>query len=108
MWCTTLPHVRVVVPASYGMAREMASLHRRRTPTHWYLRPALPPFHGLIEGIAVRDIHAGPTAAERRQGGYVRALPRRSKQAAERCFHKLGHRALLASRFTLELRHYGV
>jgi hypothetical protein len=78
-----------------------------RRPAHWYRRRALTTFHGLVQGIAVRNIDERATAAERWQGGDSAPFSLRAKQQANRSLDQFGHRAALTCGLALEFRHEG-
>jgi hypothetical protein len=66
---------------------------------------ALPPFHGLVQSVPVRDINQGAPAVEYRQGNKLGALFLGPEQAAQCRLHQLRHCSALARGLTFELSH---
>src|SRR5262245_28882672 len=83
----------------------MGNPRPQRRPGRSYRRPALPPFHRLIERVPVRDVDqraAAPEGRERWRGG---ALPPSLKESAQRGLNEFRHRSPLSRGFALELGH---
>src|SRR5215470_13076985 len=62
-------------------------------------------FHGLVQGIPIRDIDHRTAAVKRGKRGKVDRFLLGPKQIAQRGFHQLGHRPPLAGCFALEQGH---
>ena len=90
------------------MANEIANLGRPHISKRWYRLPALAAFHRLVESVTAGDVHEHAAAPKSRQVRNPRPFGRGTKQHAQRGLDKLGHSALLASRFALKLGHDGI
>ena len=62
-------------------------------------------FHGLVQGVAIRDVDARPAAVEHRQGREIgRPFPG-LEEIAQRSLDQIRHRSALPRRLALELSH---